>query len=159
MRKNPFEDKINAIEQARKQVIEELSLRRREAPFLVWFSTIIGFYAARAFVVFFPEVNLMILEYHIHHFYYGIILILLGGALALTFKGAKLARASCVLYGLGLGMFIDEIGLLLTEGEYWAEITYMIFFTFLATSLVMIFLWDFLKSDYWEEIKESIRNL
>ncbi len=146
------------IEIAKKEIMKELSHRRREVPFLVWFFSIIGFYGARLFVLIFPEVNLIISEFHIHHFYYGVILIVLAGALALTFKGIRLARSSAILYGLGLGITFDEIGLFLTEGNYWADITYVIFYTFLALSLVLFFLWDFGTSSYGKNLRKKMRK-
>ncbi len=134
------------IEQAKKEILKEVSLRRREAPFLVWLFSIIGFYVARFFVILFPDFKLIVFGYHIHHFYYGVVLLAISGSLAITFKGIKMVRVSCILYGLGLGIIFDEIGFFLSGGDYWSEITFIIFYSFLATSIMLYFLWDFLRS-------------
>jgi len=71
--------------------------------------------------------------YHIHHFYYGILLLILSNWLALirykrlyrrVFKGI-----ASVMFGGGLGLVADEFGLLLTmefglKGNYWAPQSY-----------------------------------
>ena len=132
------------LEEVRKEILKELSLRRRWATFLVWSSALIGFLVSRIFVILFPETHLIVFGYHIHHFYYGLVLILLAGAISITYRGLLLVRLSCVLYGLGLGILIDELGLLLTWGNYWAEVTYTIFAVFTILSIALMFLPDFL---------------
>ncbi len=71
--------------------------------------------------------------YHIHHFYYGILLLIISNWLALirykrlyrrVFKGI-----ASVMFGGGLGLVVDEFGLLLTmefgiKGNYWAPQSY-----------------------------------
>lgn len=71
--------------------------------------------------------------YHIHHFYYGILLLILSNWLSLIrhkrlykrfFKGI-----ASVMFGGGLGLVVDEFGLLLTtefgiKGNYWAPQSY-----------------------------------
>jgi hypothetical protein len=158
-RKNLLEIQRKAIEKARRDIIKELSLRRREAPFLVWFFSIVGFYGARLFVVLFPNTNFMVFGYHIHHLYYGVVLVLLAGSLALTFKGVRLGRLSAIFYGLGLGIIMDELGLFLTEGNYWAEVSYIVFFTFLALSAIMLFFWDFWTSGYGKQIRKKLGKI
>jgi len=39
----------------------------------------------------------------------------------------RLDRAYALVYGLGLGLIGDEVGLLLTFGNYYSELTYQIF--------------------------------
>jgi|SRR5882762_5611294 len=39
----------------------------------------------------------------------------------------RLDRACALVYGLGLGLIGDEVGLLLTFGNYYSELTYQIF--------------------------------
>ena len=51
--------------------------------------------------------------YHIHHFYFGTVALALGGILGiLSTARAKLKIASAMI-GVGIGLFADEIGLLL----------------------------------------------
>lgn len=57
--------------------------------------------------------SLYIEGYHIHHFYWGTAALALGGILGiLTNENAKLKVASALI-GAGMGLFADEIGLLL----------------------------------------------
>ena len=52
--------------------------------------------------------------YHIHHFYFGAISLALGGIMAVLWgTNHKVVKFSCALLGLGLGLFADELGLLL----------------------------------------------
>lgn len=76
---------------------------------------------------------LYIKGYHIHHFYYGILLLILSNWMALikykrlykrVFKGV-----ASIMFGGGLGLVVDEFGLLLTmefgiRGNYWAPQSY-----------------------------------
>lgn len=76
---------------------------------------------------------LYIKGYHIHHFYYGILLLILSNWMALikykrlykrVFKGV-----ASIMFGGGLGLVVDEFGLLLTmefglKGNYWAPQSY-----------------------------------
>ena len=58
---------------------------------------------------------LLIGDYHIHHFYYGVILIIISSFIGILTGGMKSARTAAVFLGAGLALFFDEIGLLLNE--------------------------------------------
>jgi hypothetical protein len=75
-------------------------------------------------------------EIHIHHFWYGIGLLSVAGWLAIAWRSERLSRLCAVLYGLGAGFVGDEVGLLLTFGDYWSELTYQFFIA--AMSLIII---------------------
>lgn len=76
---------------------------------------------------------LYIKGYHIHHFYYGIIFLILSNWLALI-RYKKLYKRlfkiiASIMFGGGLGLVVDEFGLLLTmefgiKGNYWAPQSY-----------------------------------
>jgi len=51
--------------------------------------------------------------YHIHHFYFGTACLALGGILGVLSNKAKKKRIASALIGIGLGLFSDEIGMLL----------------------------------------------
>ena len=51
--------------------------------------------------------------YHIHHFYFGMMVLTAGGLLALLTDRYRYRRVAAVLMGWGVGWFADEIGLLL----------------------------------------------
>lgn len=78
--------------------------------------------------------------FHIHHFWYGIILLAVGGWLGISSDDERIVRLAAVLYGAGGGLIGDEVGLLLTFGNYTTGITYTIVVIFLAfVSTVILF--------------------
>ncbi|MCW1296433.1 MAG: hypothetical protein OH319_02000 [Candidatus Parvarchaeota archaeon] len=130
---------------------EELDKRRKEIPFIVFVSLFISFAAARTFVLLFPNINLIWRGYHIHHFFLGIFIIILSGGLTLHYHGKHFTRLCAVLYGIGLGIIIDEIGLLITLGNYWERITYDV-----ITYVVLIFLNYLFFFDFWETLERDV---
>lgn len=99
----------------------------------------VGFFAARAFVFagslpapggttvdsFIPVNEVWVQGHHIHHFFFGFALVAVAGWVAL-FRDGLDRRRTAALYGVGLGVFIDEIGLLLTWGDYWARSSWFV---------------------------------
>ncbi len=134
-----------------------LRKKRSEVPFIIFVSFLLSFLIARIYVYFlvpgwagadiFPFE-----EYIVHHFYYGVALIMIAGWLSLVHKDRNVERGSAVLYGLGLGIFFDEIGLLLTEfADYWAGITY----TFVVLISLTMFNFIFF-ADFWKEVGSGV---
>lgn len=113
--------------------------------FLATISFVVGFVAARAVVVYgglagqssggrvgpVPWGELWVSGYHIHHFFYGFLLLVAAGAIALFFPDVS-RRWVAVLYGLGLGIFVDEWGLLVTMDDYFARSSWFAAVTFLS---------------------------
>ena len=78
-------------------------------------------------------------SYHIHHYWYGIIMILIATGIVLIFEGENVLKLSCIIFGVGLGVFADEIGLLLTDGkDYWVKVTYYIVVIMVAVLILFI---------------------
>ena len=107
---------------------QDIIKRNKQTPFIVFCSFVIAFAVARAMVVFGPEwLRLFIKQYHVHHFYYGFILLAVANWIALTTNRPHMERFAAMLTGIGLGLFIDEFGLLLTcttpafECDYWGR--------------------------------------
>jgi len=96
---------------------------------------------------------LYIKGYHIHHFYYGILLLIASNWLTLI-RYKKLYRRiskvlASIMFGGGLGLIIDEFGLLLTmefgiKGNYWAPQSYYAIGT---VSFILLGCLLFLKAD------------
>jgi len=96
---------------------------------------------------------LYIKGYHIHHFYYGILLLILSNWMSLI-RHRKLHRrlfkgVTSIMFGGGLGLVVDEFGLLLTmefglKGNYWAPQSY--YAIAVAISIFTLFLL-FLRAD------------
>ena len=54
-----------------------------------------------------------IMGYHIHHFYFGMLFLSIGGVLGILSESRKPLQAASALVGVGIGLFADELGLLL----------------------------------------------
>jgi len=94
--------------------------------------------------------NIILFGYHIHHFYFGIILIAIAGWLSLVkYSKIKIERVA-VLYGIGLGLLMDEIGLLLTWGDYYSGLSYLLSLFLLGLFLSILFF-----PSFWKEFKKE----
>jgi hypothetical protein len=71
-----------------------------------------SFAIARMFSVFVGKA-IFIEGYHIHHFYFGTVALAFGGILGILNHSASRMRVASALLGIGIGLFADEIGLLL----------------------------------------------
>ncbi len=120
---------------------QDIIRRRKVTPFIIFVSFIASFAAARLTVATFPDFALIVRQYHIHHFYYGIFLISAAAWIALVSDRQRLMSLASILFGVGLGLVTDEIGLLLTcnsEGlgcDYFARASFDI-----AVLLALFFL-------------------
>jgi hypothetical protein len=77
---------------------------------------------------------------HVHHFWYGLALLAIGGWLGINYRDDHIERLAAIIFGVGGGLVGDEIGLLLTFGDYYSELTYtfvisLLAFAFMATLL------------------------
>lgn len=100
-----------------------------------------SFAVARTFTTFNPGVIVVSGSIHIHHFWFGLVLLAVGGWLGISYNDERINRLAAILFGAGGGLIGDEVGLLLTLGNYWSEITYTLVIMFLAvasTSILII---------------------
>jgi len=95
-----------------------------------------SFAVARVFTAFFPSTVLEVRGYHVHHFWYGLALLAIGGWLGINYRDDHTDRIAAIIFGVGGGLVGDEIGLLITFGDYYSEITY----TFVISLLVFVFM-------------------
>jgi len=95
---------------------------------------IFSFIAARTFTTFYPSTVLVSNGIHVHHFWYGVVLLAVGGWLGISYNHRETNRVAAILYGAGGGLIVDEVGLLLTFGNYWTGLTY----TFLVILLAFV---------------------
>ncbi|SDF98949.1 hypothetical protein SAMN04488598_13611 [Halanaerobium congolense] len=86
--------------------------------------------------------------YHIHHLYIGIALIALAGWFSITKTKFIDRRDNALIYGIGLGLFMDEIGLLLSWGDYWHSTTYLLSLLLGGLFLNIIFF-----PDFWKDLR------
>ena len=82
-----------------------------------------GFFAARLFAVQNPNVVVVQGGIHFHHFWYGLGMVTLAGWLGIAFNRSRLVRTYAIIFGLGAGLIGDEVGLLLTLGDYQSSLT------------------------------------
>jgi len=95
--------------------------------------------------------NIILFGYHIHHLYIGIFLIALAGWFSITKTEFIDRRDNALIYGIGLGLFMDEIGLLLSWGDYWHSTTYL-----LSLLLGGIFLNIIFFPDFWKDLRSHL---
>ncbi len=101
-------------------------------------SFILSFIVARTFTTFFPSTVLVSNGIHVHHFWFGIVLLAVSGWLGISYNDVDADRLAAILYGAGGGLIIDEVGLLLTFGDYWTNLTYTILTVLVALVIVLI---------------------
>jgi len=79
--------------------------------------------------------------FHIHHFYFGTIALAFAGILAVTFRDKKVLHLASGLIGVGIGLFADEIGLLLNCTSASRQCVYLFpdNLDFIGTIAVIIF--------------------
>ena len=99
-----------------------------------------GFLGARLFATLNPKVVVVQDGIHFHHFWYGLIMVIAAGWIGIALSNAWLGRNLAIVFGLGAGLIGDEVGLLLTFGDYTSNLTEIFFvaaiaFIILATLL------------------------
>ncbi|MCD6233339.1 hypothetical protein J7J81_03120 [bacterium] len=89
---------------------------------------------------------LFLFDYHIHHFYFGVAILIISNFLFLVHRNTKNGRVFkdfvSVLFAVGLALVADEMGLLLTMefdigGDYWAPQSYY-FMIFISLFLLYL---------------------
>ena len=140
---------------------QDIIRRNKQTPFIVFISFIIAFAVSRLTILLGPEwLRLFVREYHIHHFYYGFALIAISNWIALTSDRKHMINIASVLFGVGLGFFVDEFGLLLTcttpafECDYFARQTFDVF-TYLA-GILLVFIYS---KPFFGLLKKIVRRL
>jgi hypothetical protein len=109
--------------------------------FIALLSFTVAFFAARIFTTINPDTVVVSGGIHFHHFWYGLAMVVIAGWLGIASNHPTWRRVYAVVFGFGGGLISDEVGLLLTFGNYHSELTYVFFIGFvcfvtLATLLV-----------------------
>ncbi len=92
-------------------------------------SFVAGFLGARLFASLNPTVTVVRGGIHFHHFWYGLALVVIAGWLGIALSEERLDRNLAIVFGLGAGLIGDEVGLLLTFGDYTSNLTEIFFVT------------------------------
>ena len=106
--------------------------------FLALFSFTIAFFGARIFTTIHPDAVVVSGGIHFHHFWYGLVMIVAAGWLAIASNHPELNRIYALVFGFGGGLIGDEVGLLLTFGNYHSELTYVFFVGFVCFVVLAI---------------------
>ncbi len=83
----------------------------------------LSFFGSRAFALLNPTVTVVTAGIHFHHFWYGLAMVTATGWLGIAYSSQRLLRTYALVFGLGAGLIADEVGLLLTFGDYQSELT------------------------------------
>jgi hypothetical protein len=99
-----------------------------------------SFLGARLFATLNPTVTVVRGGIHFHHFWYGLAMVVSTGWMGIALSNERLSRNLAIVFGLGAGLIGDEVGLLLTFGDYTSNLTEIFFvgaiaFIILATLL------------------------
>ncbi len=90
-------------------------------------SLVASFFGARLFATLNPTVTVVRGEIHFHHFWYGLAMVVSTGWLGITLSNERMGRNLAIIFGLGAGLIGDEVGLLLTFGDYTSNLTEIFF--------------------------------
>ena len=87
----------------------------KEIPFIVFIFSLLTFLIARIASNYFPELHIYINGYHIHHFYYGVVFLLLSSWISIMRHEEKWHRLAAIFLGASLGLMADELGSIAKE--------------------------------------------
>jgi len=122
---------------------EEKTKTKPNLSMLALISFIASFAIARTFTSLYPKVVWEAGGIHIHHFWYGLAMLAIGGWLGMNVEDERINHVAAILFGAGGGLIGDEVGLLLTLNAqaYWADFTYTLVISFLALiSITILFI-------------------
>jgi len=119
---------------------------------LALISFVASFVVARLFTVLRSNVVLIHGGIHFHHFWYGLSLLVIGGWLGISIgcDHERVNRLSAIIFGVGGGLVGDEVGLLLTFGNYWTGITYTLVIVFSTVTSLLILVIKYSRSIHRE---------
>jgi hypothetical protein len=125
---------------------DELQLKERpQLSIYALVSFIISFIVARTFTSLYPSAVFISNDVHVHHFWYGLALLAIGGWLGISYENQRVNRLAATLFGAGGGLIGDEVGLLLTLEDYWTNITYTFLITVVTLAAILILLFRYSK--------------
>lgn len=130
------------------------SARKHSLSFLATLAFTAGFFGARIFHTIFPDTVVVIGGIHFHHFWYGLVMVTVSGWLGIAYNGERRNRVYAVIFGLGLGFVGDEMGLLLTLGDYYTTLTFDFFVAAICFAVLMSLL-----ARYGKEVRNEVLHV
>ncbi len=103
-------------------------------------SFVASFLGARLFATLNPTVIVVRGGIHFHHFWYGLAMVVSTGWLGITLSNERMGRNLAIIFGLGAGLIGDEVGLLLTFGDYTSNFTEIFFVSAIAFIILVTLL-------------------
>jgi hypothetical protein len=103
-------------------------------------SFVASFFGARIFATLNPTVTVVHGGIHFHHFWYGLAMVVSTGWLGITLSNERMGRNLAIIFGLGAGLIGDEVGLLLTFGNYTSNLTEIFFVAAIAFIILVTLL-------------------
>jgi hypothetical protein len=131
---------------------------RHGLTFIATLAFVVSFFGARLFATLFPTTVVVQGGIHLHHFWYGLALMSAAGWMGIAWRNERFYRVFALLYGLGAGFVGDEIGLLLTLGNYQSELTYQFFIAAISFVIIATLLLRYRVQLEAELLKLSIRE-
>jgi len=122
--------------------------------FLTLISFVASFLLARAFTTLTPTTVVVTGGIHFHHFWYGLVMVVAAGWLSIVSNHPEFDRIYAIVFGLGAGLIGDEVGLLLTLGNYQSLLTYVFFIGVLSLSGII-----YLLLRYREQLEKGVLSL
>jgi len=113
-----------------------------------------GFFGARMFASLNPSVVVETRGIHFHHFWYGLAMVEIAGWFGIAMNDEKFDRYFAVLFGLGTGFIGDEVGLLLTFGDYSFRLALM-FFVGAVAFIILVTLF----TRYHQQLEKDVLRL
>ena len=99
-----------------------------------------SFLGARLFATLNPTVTVVRGGIHFHHFWYGLAMVVSTGWLGITLSNERMGRNLAIIFGLGAGLIGDEVGLLLTFGDYTSNFKEIFFVSAIAFIILVTLL-------------------
>lgn len=127
--------------------------------FIALFAFIASFIITRTFTTLFPSTVVVTGGIHFHHFWYGLLMIVVSGWLGIARDDPRFKRLYALVFGFGGGLLADEAGLLLL-GNYYSGLTYFVVLAVVAVSAMLILLttrrkelqYDVFSTGNWEKV-------
>lgn len=104
---------------------EDVSVANITGTVLIWYLVAVGVSRLITMVIS-PGIGVVTGVYHYHHVLWGLIAMCVGGFIGLYWESKFWRIVGSWFLGLGLGLCVDEVGLILVTSNdgYWDPITY-----------------------------------
>lgn len=138
----------------------DIRKQNKQKLFIILVFFLLSFSIARLGSIFVGK-SLFIEGYHIHHFYWGTLILAFGGLLGVLNNDARRLKIASALIGIGMGLFADEIGLLLnctTNNRYCTYFFPKSSDIIIAIAVIITFFIAIADTDFYLIIKRHLKT-